>query len=153
MGMLKVDSETGAVEEIYRWSDACWVEIIPGAPKIIGEQIITVEDRNDARSLVINNHPISGDDLQVRSLINCNEQGVIAAVSSSPLEQHIMHFDFEGKRTAFTEDAGVHDAVSNGETTVIQYEIWMLMSQNNSLCRGFLISEIKDLSNQSSLST
>ena len=38
-GMLKVDSETGAVEEIYRWSDACWVEIIPGAPKVIGELI------------------------------------------------------------------------------------------------------------------
>ena len=89
------------------------------APKVIGELIITVEDRNYARSLVINNHPISGDDLQVRSLINCNEQGNSRS-QLNPLEQHIMHFDFEGKRTAFTENPGVHDAVSNGETTVIQ---------------------------------
>ena len=147
MGMLKVDSETGAVEEIYRWSDACWVEIIPGAPKVIGEQIITVEDRNDARSLVINNHPISGDDLQVRSLINCNEQGVIAAVSSSPLEQHIMHFDFEGKRTSFTEDPGVHDAVSNGETTVIQSRNMDVHGVKTTVFVGDSpISEIKDLS-------
>ena len=147
MGMLKVDSETGAVEEIYRWSDACWIEIIPGTPKIIGEKIITIEDRNDARSLVINNHPISGDDLQLRSLINCNEQGVIAAVSSSPLEQHIMHFDFEGKRTALTEDPGVHDAVSNGKTTVIQSRNMDVHGVKTTVFAGdSLISEIKDLS-------
>ncbi len=147
MGMLKVDSETGAVEEIYRWSDACWVEIIPGAPKIIGEKIITVEDRNHARSLVINNHPISGDDLQVRSLINCNQQGVVAAVSSSPLEQHIMHFDFEGKRAFFTEDSGVHDAVSNGEITVIQSRNMDVHGVITTVFEGDSpISEIKDLS-------
>ena len=147
MGILKVDSDTGAVEEIYRWSDACWVEIIPGAPKIIGEQIITVEDRNDARSLVINNHPVSGDDLQVRSLINCNEQGVIAAVSPSPLEQHIIHFDFEGRRTAFTEGPGVQDAVSNGETTVIQYRNMDVHGVKTTVFAGDSpISEIKDLS-------
>ena len=147
MGILKVDSDTGAVEEIYRWSDACWVEIIAGAPKIIGEQIITVEDRNDARSLVINNQSISGDDLQVRSLINCNEQGVIAAVSPSPLEQHIVHFDFEGRRTAFTEDPGVHDGVSNGKTTVIQHRNMDVHGVKTTVFVGDSpISEIKDLS-------
>ena len=147
MGMLKVNSETGAVKEIYRWSDACWVEIIPGAPKIIGEKIITVEDRNHARSLVINNQPISGDDLQVRSLINCNEQGVVAAVSSSSLEQHIMHFDFEGKRTSFTKDSGVHDAVSNGEITVIQSRNMDVHGVITTVFEGDSpISEIKDLS-------
>ena len=96
---------------------------------------------------MINNHPISGDDLQVRSLINCNEQGVIAAVSPSPLEQHIIHFDFEGRRTAFTEDPGVQDAVSNGETTVIQYRNMDVHGVKTTVFAGDSpISEIKDLS-------
>ena len=153
MGILKVDSDTGSIEEIYRWSDKYWAEIITGAPKIIGEQIITVEDRNDARSLVIDNQPISGDDLQVRSLINCNKQGVLAAVSANPLEQHIMHFDFDGVRTPFTEGTGVHDAVSNGALTVIQ-------SRNMDdhgvrtiiLKEGSPISEIQDHSEKPNLS-
>ena len=149
MGILRVDSNTGSVEEIYRWNDKCWVEIITGAPKVIGERIITVEDRDDARSLVIDNQPISGDDLQVRSLVHCNEQGVLAAVSTNPLEQHIMHFDFEGKRTAFTEDPGVHDAVSNGALTVIQSRNMDVHGVKTTIFKGNSpISEIQDLSEE-----
>ncbi|MBG01551.1 MAG: S9 family peptidase [Acidimicrobiaceae bacterium] len=147
MGILRVDSNTGSVEEIYRWSDEYWVEIITGAPKIVREKIITVEDRGNARSLVIDNQPISGDDLQVRSLVHCNEEGVLAAVSTSPLEQHIVHFDFEGKRTAFTEDSGVHDAASNGVITVIQSRNMDVHGVKTTIFEGDSpISEIQDLS-------
>ena len=153
MGILKVDSDTGSIEEIYRWSDKYWVEIITGAPKIIGEQIITVEDRNDARSLVIDNQPISGDDLQVRSLINCNKQGVLAAVSANPLEQHIMHFDFDGVRTPFTEGTGIHDAVSNGALTVIQSRNMDVHGVKTIiLAEGSHISEIQDHSEKPNIS-
>jgi len=153
IGILRVDSNTGSVEEIYRWSDEHWVEIITGAPKIIGDRIITVEDRGNARSLVIDNQPISGDDLQVRSLVHCNEQGVLAAVSTSPLEQHIIHFDFEGERTAFTEDSGVHDAVSNGVITVIQSRNMDIHGVKTTVFEGDSpISEIQDLSEKPNIS-
>jgi len=120
MGILRVDSITGAVEEIYRWTDEYWAEIIPGAPKIIGERVVTVEDRDDARALVVDNVQVSSNDFQIRSLVHCNKQGVLAAVSTNPLEQHIMHFDLDGGATQLSEGAGVHDAVSNGSLTVIQ---------------------------------
>ena len=58
-----------------------------------------------------------------------------------------MHFDFEGKRTAFTEDPGVHDAVSNGETTVIQSRNMDVHGVKTTVFVGDSpISEIKDLS-------
>ena len=120
MGILRVDSITGAVEEIYRWTDEYWVEIIPGAPKIIGERVVTVEDRDESRALVIDNVQISSSDMQIRSLVHCNKQGVLAAVSTNPLEQHIMYFDLDGGATQLSEGVGVHDAVSNGSLTVIQ---------------------------------
>jgi dipeptidyl-peptidase-4 len=120
MGILRVDSVTGTVEEIYRWTDECWVEIISGAPKIIGERVITVEDREQSRALVVDNAQVSSSDIQIRSLVHCNKQGVLAAVSTNPLEQHIMHFDLDGGTTQISEGAGVHDAVSNGSLTVIQ---------------------------------
>ncbi|HJM29394.1 MAG TPA: prolyl oligopeptidase family serine peptidase [Acidimicrobiales bacterium] len=120
MGILRVDSVTGAVEEIYRWTDEYWVEIISGAPKIFGERVITVEDRDESRALVVDNVQVSSSDIQIRSLVHCNKQGVLAAVSTNPLEQHIMHFDLDGGATQLSEGAGVHDAVSNGSLTVIQ---------------------------------
>ena len=120
MGILRVDSVTGTVEEIYRWTDEYWTEIISGAPKIIGDRVITVEDRGQARALVVDNVQVSSSDFQIRSLVHCNKQGVLAAVSTNPLEQHIMHFDLDGGATQLSEGAGVHDAVSNGSLTVIQ---------------------------------
>lgn len=120
MGILRVDSVTGDVEEIYRWTDEYWVEIISGAPKVIGEHIVTVEDRGEARALVVDSVQISSSDIQIRSLIHCDNKGVVTAVSENPLEQHIMHFDLDGKATQLSKGAGVHDAVSNGSLTVIQ---------------------------------
>ena len=120
MGILRVDSVTGAVEEIYRWTDEYWTEIISGSPKIIGDRVITVEDRDESRALVVDNVQVSSSDIQIRSLVHCNKQGVLAAVSTNPLEQHIMHFDLDGGATQLSEGGGVHDAVSNGSITVIQ---------------------------------
>ncbi len=120
MGILQVDSTDGSVQEIYRWDNDCWVEIIPGAPRIVGERVITVEDRGNARSLILNGKPISDGEIQLRSLIHCDERGMLAAVSMNPLEQHIVRFDFNGEITPLTIDDGIHDAVSNGVLTVIQ---------------------------------
>ncbi len=149
MGILKVDSHNGSVEEIYRWNDKCWVDIIAGAPKIIGEQIITVEDRAGSRSLMINNEPVSGDGLQIRSLVHCDEQGVLATVSPNPLEQHIVHFGFNGGATPYTEDPGVHNAVSNGALTVIQSRSMDFHGVKTTIFKGNSpISEIQDFSEE-----
>ena len=147
MGILKVDSHNGSVEEIYRWNDEYWVEIISGAPKVIGERVVTVEDRGNARKLVVNDVPVSDDGLQVRSLIHCDEQGVLAAVSANPLEQQIMRFDYNGKATSLTEDPGVHDAVSNGTWTVIQSRSMDFHGVKTTILgESAAISEIQDLS-------
>ena len=44
-GILHVDTTDGSIEEIYQWENECWVEIVPGAPKVIGDRIVTIEDR------------------------------------------------------------------------------------------------------------
>ena len=65
-GILRIDTNSGFIEEVYRWSNECWVEIIPGAPKVVGERIITIEDHSETRSCLLYTSPSPRDGLLSR---------------------------------------------------------------------------------------
>ena len=119
-GILHVDTTDGSIEEIYQWENECWVEIVPGAPKVIGDRIVTIEDRGEARRVVIDGNPCSPEELQIRSLIHCNEDGLLATCSPNPLDQQICRVTVSGETTLITEIGGVHEAVANNSLMVIQ---------------------------------
>jgi len=120
-GILQVDTTSGSIEEIYRWGNEYWVEIIPGAPKVVGESIITIEDHGKARRVVIDGNPCSPEELQIRSLIHCNEDGLLATCNPNPLDQQICHVAISGETNLITETAGIHEAIANNSLMVIQH--------------------------------
>ena len=120
-GILHVNTSSGSIDEIYRWEDDCWVEIIPGAPKVVGERVVTIEDHGETRRIMIDGRPCSPKELQIRSLIHCGEDGLLATCSPNPLDQQICHVTFSGETTLVTGSEGVHEAVANSSLRVVQH--------------------------------
>ena len=144
-GILNIDSTGGSVEEIYRWKDECWVEIIPGAPKVVGEHIVTIEDRGETRRVVIDGQACSPEELQIRSLIHCNEDGLLATCNLNPLNQQICRVTMSGETILITEAAGIHEANANDSLMVIQHRSMDFDGVKTDFYKGNeLIAEIPD---------
>ncbi len=67
------------VGERYRVDDDTWVELVDGTPRWCRAGLVTVEDRDQARCLVVDGHAVTGPELQVRRLL-----GVVAAPTGDP---------------------------------------------------------------------
>ena len=120
-GILHVNTTNGSTEEIYRWNNRCWVEIIPGAPKVVGERIITIEDHDETRRVMVDGRPCSPEGIQIRSLIHYSEDGLLATCNPNPLDQQICRVTVSGETTLVTETAGIHEASANDALMVIQH--------------------------------
>ncbi len=119
LGVLDVDGECGAVTERYRISDDHWVELVAGAPRVADGRLVTVEDRGAARRLCVDGAPLTGDDLQVRRVVDCDAEGVVVVASSEPTSTAVAHIDWDGEVDWWTGHDGVHGAVVGGATRVI----------------------------------
>lgn len=118
--VLTVDPATGSCTEVYRWSDEHWTEIVAGAPAWIDGRLLTVEDRGAARRLVLDGDSITGDELQVRSVVQADADGILATVSidGDATETHLVHVDLGGEVTRLTTTPGVHGASTAGDVVV-----------------------------------
>ncbi|MDE0216060.1 MAG: prolyl oligopeptidase family serine peptidase [bacterium] len=116
--ILEIDPDTGATAEIARHTDAHWVELVPGTPTWMGERLVTVENRESARRLVIAGNTATPDTLQVRSVVAADERRVVFTASDDPTEIHIWQLDGEGKLDRISGQPGVHSAAAGGGTVV-----------------------------------
>jgi len=69
-----VTPETGQTHPVRSWDDACWVELVPGTPRWLGDRLLTVEDRADhgpggSRTLCLDGTALTPPGLQVRSIV------------------------------------------------------------------------------------
>lgn len=121
--VLTVDPATGACTEVYRWSDEHWTEIVPGAPAWIEGRLLTVEDRGAARRLVLDGIDLTGDDLQIRGVVQADGDGILAtaAVDGDATETHLVHVGLAGEVTRLTTDAGVHSATTAADVVVVSH--------------------------------
>ena len=117
--ILEVDPESGATTEIARQTDEHWVELVPGTPTWTGERLVTVEDRESARSLVIDGDTATPDALQVRSVVAADEHRVVFTASDDPTEVHVWQLDGEGKLHRVSNQPGIHSAAAGGGTVVV----------------------------------
>ena len=117
--ILEVDPDTGATTEVSRQADDHWVELMPGTPTWMGERLVTVEDRESARCLVIDGKAATPDTLQVRSVVSADEHRVVFTASDDPTEVHIWQLDGEGKLDRLSNQRGVHSAAVGGGTVVV----------------------------------
>jgi dipeptidyl-peptidase-4 len=115
-------------------TDDVWVELIPGAPRWCRSGLLTIEDRNGARRLVLDGHPLTGPGLQVRSLVATVDgtgatdpkvdgtDGELAVVTAwtDPTEIHLWAVPLDGgEPIPLTSTPGVRQAVVEALTMVV----------------------------------
>lgn len=117
--VLAVDVATGATTVVRELHDDAWVEL-SSAPRLApGGRLVTVEDVDGWRRVVVDGTPVSPDGWQVRGIVDTFEDCVIATASQEPTEIQVVRLGFDGTVTPVTEGAAVHGAVIGGPTTVI----------------------------------
>ena len=116
--ILHVDPVTGATEEHHRIVDDDWTELIPGAPARHGGRLVTVEDRGAARRVCVDGVALTGDEVQVRRVIDVGDDGIVVAASQDPTTVHVARIGWDGRVDWSTDDPGVHSMVVGGDTSV-----------------------------------
>jgi dipeptidyl-peptidase-4 len=118
--VLAADPATGATRTLWRDSDPVWVELVPGSPAWLpGGRLVTVADRGPASRLLVDGEPVTGDGLQVRSVVACGPDGVIVRASEDPTEVHLWRVGAGGRAERLTAGQAVHDGVAAGATLVV----------------------------------
>ncbi len=108
-------------------TDDTWVELIPGSPRWLGDHLLTVEDTATNRALCLDGRPVTGDDVQVRSIVglrsgNAGDDVLITASLDDPAEVLTMAVSVDptsaGAATLLDGTPGVHTLRHGGGTTV-----------------------------------
>ena len=117
--VLSVDPASGATTVLRELSDAAWIEL-SAAPQRVGDgRLVTVEDVDGWRRVLVDGSPISPDGWQVRGVVEAFDDCVVVTASQEPTEVQVVRFGFDGEVTELTSGAAVHGAVIGGGTTVI----------------------------------
>ena len=117
--VLHVDVATGGTTVARQLVDDAWVELSSAPRHAPGGRLVTVEDVDGWRRVVVDGSPITPDGWQVRSVVEAFEDCVLATASQEPTEVQVVRCGLDGSLTQVTEGAAVHGAVVGGPTTVI----------------------------------
>ena len=119
LGVLEADPVTGSCRLLRRIGDEAWVELVPGAPRLVGGRLVTVEDRGAARRLCVDGEALTPDDVQVRAVHHTGEAGVVVTASVDPADTHVARVGWDGAVEWLTAGPGVSAVAVGGATTVI----------------------------------
>ncbi len=119
LAVLDVDLETGAVTERTRLVDDHWIDLVPGAPRLFGTRLVTVEDRGAARRVCVDGVALSGDDLQVRRLVSVDDDGIVVLASTEPTSVDIVRVGWDATTKVETSSDAVCSVVGGKSTRVV----------------------------------
>ena len=119
LGVLEADPDTGSCRLLRRVGDEAWVELVPGAPRLVGGRLVTVEDRGAARRLCVDGEALTPDDVQVRAVHHADEVGVFVTASVDPADTHVARVGWDGAVEWLAAGPGVSGIAVGGGTTVI----------------------------------
>lgn len=117
--VLAADVDTGATTVLRDLVDDDWVEVTSPPRYADGGRLVTLEDVDGMRRVVVDGDPISDQSWQVRGIVSTHPDSVIATASQEPTEVQVVRFGLDGSIEPITTGPAVHSAVVGGPTTVI----------------------------------
>ena len=140
VGVLDVDPVSGDCQLRYEISDEYWVELVAGVPTLHDGRLVTVEDRGFARRLCVDGKALTGDAVQVRSVLKVHDAGIVIAACTEPTSVNVATLNWDGELSWWENGAntvagdGVASAILGGATEVrvkrslafdgAQVEVW-----------------------------
>ena len=118
LGVLDVDPLTGECSQRYLVVDEHWVELIAGAPVLHEGRLVTVEDRAPARRLCVDGVALTGDGVQVRSVIDASDDGIVITACREPTSVQVATVGWNGELRWWDNTPGIKGAVVGGATEV-----------------------------------
>lgn len=122
--VLAVDTATGAAAPLRELSDPVWLDAVVGVPALgPGGRLVTVEPdpATDANRVHVDGEPIGPADLQVRSVVSVDDDGVLVQASAEPTELQLSRIGWDGTIAPgdSTEGAAVHTGTVAGGTWAV----------------------------------
>ena len=122
MQVLGIDPGTGVTQVLWEDQEERWTRITPGTPVWLpGGRLLTAAARDDTYRLLIDGEPVTPAGLQVGSVLEASDAGVLFRGTEEPTEMHVWRLD-SGPPTRTTAEPGVHTAVAGGDLTVTTSE-------------------------------
>ena len=118
LGVLGVDPATGECRQRYEVVDEHWVELVAGAPAVHEGRLVTVEDRGSARRLCVDGEALTGDGIQVRSVVDVGDEGIVFTASREPTSVQVATVNWNGALRWWDNSPGVKGAAVGGPTRV-----------------------------------
>ncbi len=121
--VLGVDVASGSTSVLRDLADDDWIEVTSTARFAPGGQLITLEDVDGARQVVVDGQPCGEVSWNVRGIVAVDDQGVIVTASKEPSQVQVLRFGLnrtDGPAVdELTSGPFVHSAVAAAGTTVI----------------------------------
>ena len=118
LGVLDVDAATGECSQRYQVVDEHWIELIAGTPVLHDERLVTVEDRAPARRLCVDGVALTGDGVQVRSVVDVGDDGIVITACREPTSVQVATLSWHGELRWWDNSPGIKSAVVGGATEV-----------------------------------
>ncbi|MFD9796463.1 prolyl oligopeptidase family serine peptidase [Streptomyces sp. NPDC059070] len=123
---LTVDPGSGATRTVHVDEDDIWLDLFPGVPAWAPDgRLVRIADEGGARVLAVGDRPLTGDQLQIRAVLDIGADDVLVSASAGEAsrapetgEIHVYRVNELGIERV-SEGAGVHSAARGGPVTVL----------------------------------
>ncbi|MFC4000943.1 prolyl oligopeptidase family serine peptidase [Prauserella oleivorans] len=114
-----VDPGDGSTTLVHAESDPHWVEIVTGVPAWTPDgRLVHVSAADGSYRLLIDGKPVTGPELQVRSVLHVGDEVLFSASEQDPTQIHVYRTENGAARRLSTMD-GVHVGAGTAELTVL----------------------------------
>ncbi|MFI6942149.1 alpha/beta fold hydrolase [Streptomyces sp. NPDC050418] len=123
---LAADPDDGSTRMVHADEDPAWLELFAGVPAWSPSgRLVRIADEGGARVLTVGERPLTGPQLQVRSVLDIGDSDVLLQASAGGEaaepetgEVHVYRVNELGVER-ISQEAGVHSAVRSGPVTVL----------------------------------
>jgi dipeptidyl-peptidase 4 len=162
--VLTVDRSTGATTVALEQRDPAWIERVPGSPRRTPSgRLVHVDDDGDVRQLKIDGKPLTGDDLQLRAVLDTDDTAAffvasagVAAPEPEIGQTHVYRVAVDNSDAVpqrISTEPGVHTATRAGDLTVLASSTPTITAQVTRVLRGeSSIAEIRSVAIEPTMS-